>query len=215
MRTQTLGLSGSVFWKRSLIAAIATAAIALRETMALSQPIPSPETILARSIDYHDPERKLLNSPLRFQLLETRPGRPDRSTSLQIDVPQEKFKAVSRFDDSTVVEYGVEREKSWVTINGSKEFSQQMARKFRATPQRAFFMRNYYTYLYGVPTKLQDPGTRLATAAKTVFQDKEVLALRVTYDKAVGSDVWYFYFDPKTFALCGYRFYHDEREGDG
>jgi hypothetical protein len=216
MRIHAFGFSGLRFWKRCRVTAITIGAIGFRVAAGLSQSIPSPETILARSIAYHDPEHKLLNSSLRFQLLETRPGRPDRKTQLEIDVPHEKFRAVSRLDDSTVVEYVAEGEMSWVTLNGSNEFSEQMARKFRATPQRALFMRNYYTYLYGLPTKLTDAGTRLATdTVLTTFQRKEVVALRVTYDKRVGSDTWYFYFDPKTFALRGYRFYHDESKRDG
>jgi len=31
----------------------------------------------------------------------------------------------------------------------------------------------------------------------------------------VGKDIWYFYFDKKTVALIGYRFYHDESKNDG
>ena len=77
-------------------------------------------------------------------------------------------------------------------------------------------MRNYYTYLYGLPMKLKDPGTQLPSeTAVTTFQGQDVFALRVTYDENVGTDTWYFYFHPRTFALVGYRFYHDESKADG
>ena len=39
--------------------------------------------------------------------------------------------------------------------------------------------------------------------------------LRVTYDEGVGDDTWYFYFDPRSYALVGYRFYHDPAKNDG
>jgi hypothetical protein len=42
-----------------------------------------------------------------------------------------------------------------------------------------------------------------------------LLEIKVTYDPEVGADIWYFYFDPSTFALSGYRFYHDESKNDG
>lgn len=42
-----------------------------------------------------------------------------------------------------------------------------------------------------------------------------MLQIKVTYDAAVGGDIWYFYFDPSSFALSGYRFYHDESLNDG
>jgi len=37
----------------------------------------------------------------------------------------------------------------------------------------------------------------------------------VTYDPEVGDDIWYFYFHPETYALVGYRFYHNESANDG
>jgi len=42
-----------------------------------------------------------------------------------------------------------------------------------------------------------------------------LLEIKVTYDPSVGKDIWYFYFDPTTYALRGYRFYHDEAKNDG
>ena len=37
----------------------------------------------------------------------------------------------------------------------------------------------------------------------------------MTYDPTVGEDIWYFYFHPTTYALIGYRFYHEEAKNDG
>ena len=73
-----------------------------------------------------------------------------------------------------------------------------------------------FLYLYGLPMKLRDPGTRLDPRVKeTSFQGKPAYELRVTYDKSVGTDTWYFYLDRKTCALIGHRFHHDEAAGDG
>ena len=41
------------------------------------------------------------------------------------------------------------------------------------------------------------------------------MVLKATYDKEVGSDTSYFYFDPKTYAMEVYQFYHDESKNDG
>jgi hypothetical protein len=76
-------------------------------------------------------------------------------------------------------------------------------------------MRNYYSYLWGLPMKLQDPGTQLGRVTATKFEGRPVYDLRVTYDAGVGGDVWYFYFDQETYALVAYRFYHDEAKNDG
>ena len=102
------------------------------------------------------------------------------------------------------------------TLDGSKEFTEQEAHDFRLTPERARSMRNYYTYLWGLPMKLRDPGTRISQqATDSRYQKKRVWEVRVTYDESVGKDTWYFYFDQETYALVGYRFYHDETANDG
>ena len=76
--------------------------------------------------------------------------------------------------------------------------------------------RNRDLFLWGLPMKLTDPGTRLDPKVKeTRFEGKAVYELRVTYDQSVGSDTWYFFFGRETCALVGHRFHHDESAGDG
>jgi len=77
-------------------------------------------------------------------------------------------------------------------------------------------MKNYYTYLYGLPMKLKDSGTIINEKVKReIFKNKEYLILKVNYTEAIGKDTWYFYFDPSTYALEVYQFYHDEAKNDG
>ena len=40
------------------------------------------------------------------------------------------------------------------------------------------------------------------------------MVLKATYDTSVGSDVWYFYFDPETYAMEVYQFYKTDDKGD-
>ena len=77
-------------------------------------------------------------------------------------------------------------------------------------------MRNYYLYLWGLPMKLKDPGTIIDPEVHNKsFNGKPAKVARVTYEREVGNDTWYFYFDPTTSELIGYQFYHDEAKGDG
>ncbi len=77
-------------------------------------------------------------------------------------------------------------------------------------------MKDYYTYLYGLPMKLNDPGTNLdPKTEKKTFKGKDYLVLKVTYDAEIGKDTWYFYFDPTTYAMEVYQFYQDESKNDG
>jgi hypothetical protein len=64
--------------------------------------------------------------------------------------------------------------------------------------------------------KLKDPGAQIdPKTERVVFHGKESIRMRVTYDPSVGSDTWYFYFNPENYALIAYQFYHNEAIGDG
>jgi hypothetical protein len=94
--------------------------------------------------------------------------------------------------------------------------SEEQINKFSLSCERANMYKNYYTYLYGLPMKLKDKGTIIhQKVTKTKFKGKDYLVLKATYKKEVGKDTWYFYFDPTTYAMKGYRFYHDESKNDG
>ena len=76
--------------------------------------------------------------------------------------------------------------------------------------------QNYYTYLYGLPMKLKDAGTIIdENIILKEFNGENYLVLKVTYEKEVGKDTWYFYFDQTTYALKRYQFFHDESKNDG
>ena len=67
-----------------------------------------------------------------------------------------------------------------------------------------------------MPMKLCDKGTIIEESVmQETFNRKESLVVKVNYKPEVGTDTWYFYFDPQTYALTGYRFCHDESQNDG
>jgi len=102
-----------------------------------------------------------------------------------------------------------------MTLDGRSELSDKEREEHRLSCDRLRLMRNYYIYLWALPMKLRDPGTQLGAVTATTFAEQPVWGLRVTYDEAVGKDIWYFYFDRQSAALVGYRFYHDESKNDG
>ncbi len=179
-----------------------------------AQEISGPE-LLERSIAFHDPAGnwKTFRGTLHIEL--TMPGRPDRSSEVTIDLPKQYF-------ESRVTREGNTTERTLIkgvcefSLNGDTAPSEVAIKEHRGDCQRTKLMRNYYTYLYGLPMKLKDPGTNIhEKIARKTFKGKEYLVLKVTYDEAVGSDTWYFYFDPETHAMEVYQFFKDERKNDG
>ncbi len=195
---------------------VSSLAVFLFGTFGVGEELPSAATLLERSIHYHDPDGRWMSEPHRLVLRETRPNGPSRKTTVVIDNHRNALELARHTDDGQKVELSVEGNRVRALLNGSTEFSEEEGELHRISPTRAIFWRNYYAYLYGLPMKLRDPGTRLDPKARvSTFQGREAYELRVTYDEGVGSDTWYFYLDPKTFALIGYRFYHDESKNDG
>jgi len=180
---------------------------------ALAAEVPSAEDLLAASVAHHDPDGRFLTEAWCLSLEETRPTAEDRRTELVIDVPGQRFEMDRRTEQHTTGIIDGER-CEWA-LEGRSDLTDAEREEHRLTCDRLRTMRDYYTYLWGLPMKLGDDGTRLGEVAETTFMGQPVHGLRVTYDPEVGGDTWYFYFDPDSAALVGYRFYHDEAANDG
>lgn len=191
-----------------------TLILLLIANMAFAQQI-TPAQLIERSIQYHDPEGKWGNGMLELQLEETRPGGTTRYSDVKIDIPNEYFSLQQKNGDAEIVRT-VQKGECTHAYQGSSDIPAETLEKLRLTCDRTIFMRDYYTYLWGLPMKLKDPGTILGDEVKeTDFFGTKALEIKVSYDAEVGGDTWYFYFHPKNYKLVGYRFYHDESKNDG
>jgi len=180
-----------------------------------STEVPGASVVVERSIAYHDPQG--LWGSARFQLVfrETRPDGSERRTRVRFSNALDSFEILTDRDEAQI-EGLMAGDECVLTLNGSTEFSDEEREEHRLTCERLRWLRNYYTYLWGLPMKLRDPGARLdAQVTDAWYQNLPVWSVRVTYDESVGSDTWYFYFDQQSYALVGYRFYHDEAKRDG
>ena len=148
-----------------------------------------------------------------FTVLLSTPNSKSRTSIITIDLPNEYFnvKATKGIETTS---YIIDKNKCKMIYNDVVLDSIQAKAK-NMSCDRATLYKNYYTYLYGLPMKLKDPGTNLSeTVEKTSFKGKDYLVLKVTYDETVGSDVWYFYFDPKTYAMEVYQFFKTDENGN-
>lgn len=167
----------------------------------------SPQELLNKAIAYHDPNGNWPSFNDSFSVSMATPQRSTRTTLIHINLPEARFTAAAT-QDGLQTTYSV--------INGQCQVRVSDPDAQVPDCQRAVMYKDYYTYLYGLPMKLKDPGTILPEAVLTkTFKGKEYLVLKVSYDAAVGSDVWFFYFDPITYAMEVYQFYKGDPAGDG
>lgn len=174
----------------------------------------SSDDIIKRSIVYHDPTNQLSDQKATFHFTETRPNGADRKSKISLYPKKEQFEMSRQSNGVTVITKGKKGSYTY-TLDG-KSPNEEEIEKYRLNKSRSQSMQNYYHYLWYMPMKLNDPGTIIADEATIKdFFGKQALEIKVTYDPSVGSDIWYFYFDPTSYALIGYRFYHDEAANDG
>lgn len=170
---------------------------------------------LDKVIAHHDPNNNWPTFKGDLVVTMSTPNKEDRVTDIHIDIPKSIFVLSNTVDG---------KKRTTKIINDSVSFfiydkeirNTSEKKKLKFNKERALFMRNYYTYLYGLPMKLKDKGTIVDPKlySKTINK-KWYKVIKVTYDKEVGKDTWYFYFNPKSLDMEMYQFFHDESKNDG
>lgn len=173
------------------------------------------QELLAKAIQYHDPNGNWATFNGSLQITMETPKNPNRVSMININLPKEYFYVKATRAEKTT-EYTVEKNDCKITFNGQTELSEAIKKENNLSCERANLFKNYYTYLYGLPMKLKDEGTIIdSKVQRKTFKGKEYLVLKATYKESVGKDTWYFYFDPKTYAMEVYQFFKDESKNDG
>jgi len=154
-----------------------------------AEPVTGRDYIL-KSIQYHDPAGNWPEIKGTLIIQDSLPaGRDSRFYEVSLDNSQSKMAYMIQGLQYTVWNDSVE------VLEGEIE------------EERALRMRNYYSYLWGLPMKLMDPGTEIEDSVKTEILDGQSYhVVRVPYEK----DIWYFYLEPETYRMAAYKFYQDE-----
>lgn len=169
--------------------------------------------LLEKAINYHDPNSNWPTFSGNFKVTMTSPKRSKRVSDVNINLPSEFF-SVTAVKDSVVTTYTVGKNSCRLFYN-EKELTEAEGEDIKMTCKGANMYKNYYTYLYGLPMKLKDAGTIIdPKVERKIFKGKQYLVLKATYDDKIGTDVWYFYFNPKTYAMEVYQFFKTDQKGN-
>ena len=197
------------YWKSlALISFVLSSIQLLGQDLSASQ-------LLDKAIQYHDPSGNWPSFQGEMTEVMNTPDDSDRVTRIKIDLPNQYFEAAATKDEE-VITHIVDKGECKISPADAERIATLEEPPKRSHCDLSTLYKDYYTYLYGLPMKLKDPGTILdPVVLKKTFKGKEYLVLKVTYDEAVGSDVWFFYFDPSTYAMEVYQFYKGDPEGVG
>lgn len=168
--------------------------------------------LLEKAIQFHDPNGNWNTFKGELFLTMETPKNVDRKSKINIDLPNQYFSVLVK-RDTIITEFIVDKENCSFSLNGKQDLSEDLKKKYILNCERAELYKNYYTYLYGLPMKLKDDGTIIhQKVEKLQFKGKDYLVLKATYNKEVGKDTWYFYFNPETFAMEVYQFFKDTKD---
>ena len=173
------------------------------------------QEVLKKSIAFHDPKGNWasLHQKLYFHAKEK--DNDNIREEVLLDNRATYFCHISRADGKTIEKEMLDT-LAIGRINGDTAMSGEDRKKYRLMPRQIKSARNSYVFLYGLPMKLMDKGTMLNDTVRIdTFNGKKYLVLSVKYEKGVGTDTWFHYINPQTFALEGYRFNHNRQPNDG
>ena len=149
--------------------------------------------LLEKAIEYHDPNGNWATFSGTFNVTMKTPTKSDRHSIISIDLPNEYFQLFAA-QDKTSYQYTLQDQKCNINFNGHIA-TEEEKKANNLSCERAKMYQDYYTYLYGLPMKLKDAGTIIHNkVALKKFKGKDYLVLKVSYEKEVGEDTWYFYF---------------------
>lgn len=171
--------------------------------------------LLDKSIAYHDPSGAWKQFKGLFTMVMQDPDGHERISEIRLDFSRQYYKG-THYQNGDTIEKTWNKGECMFLFNGSKNFDEITKKRNRLSCESVLWDRDYYTYLLGLPMKLKDPGTLIDPLVQIKnFMGKKALVLKVNYTEEVGKDTWYFYFNPETFALQAYQFFHEEAKNDG
>ena len=174
------------------------------------------EQLLEKAIQFHDPDNNWSTFSGTFLVTMETPNQSPRKSKITINLPNEYFRVRAKRDSISNI-YELNKGKcstSTIGLQFKKELTEEeWKKKIEEDCKKANLYKNYYTYLYGLPMKLKDEGTIIhQKVEKRNFKGKEYLVLKVSYPKEIGTDTWYFYFNPTTYAMEVYQFFKDAKD---
>ncbi|WP_460923303.1 DUF6503 family protein [Pontibacter brevis] len=168
--------------------------------------------LLQNTLAYHDPEGNWQELKTRLYLSSADTAGQESSFEIEMDNSTGYFAHISRENGKEAVK-GIANGKEFYLLDGSQNISAEDRENYNLTPEDLKWVHSFYGYLYGLPMKLTDDGVHVKDAADAEeLEGKTYRVLQVNYDAAVGTDNWFFYLNPETYAMEAYRFNHGQPE---
>ena len=173
------------------------------------------QQLLDKTIAFHDPQNNWSKLKAHLYLASTDTAGKESPFELEMDNAAGYFCHITHEGGKEIAK-GMNNGKEFYLIDGKEQVSDADRKKYELTPEGVKWVHSFYGYLYGLPMKLTDKGVNVSdTVTNEQINGKNYQVLHVSYDPAVGKELWNFYLDANTNALEGYRFYYPGKPNEG
>lgn len=158
----------------------------------------SNEEIISRTIEFHDPYNNwhTLRAEFHFDSQFSFADSTQEDIVVQIEVAENNFKYDNKYRKVAL---------SYPRDTCMQESENGSCEQYRWT-------KNFYTYIWGLPMKLKDPGIHPEKETKkTFFNNYKCHVVPVHYEK----ENFLFYIDTANFQLRGFEFHKNDSSGKG
>lgn len=170
----------------------------------------SDSELLKKTLAYHDPQGNWSTLKTRLFIISSDTAGQEHAFEIELDNATGYFAHISRQDGKELVK-GFADGKEFYLLDGKQEIGEEDRKKYGLTSESLKWVHSFYPYLYGLPMKLTDKGVQATdVAAAEELEGKRYHVVQVNFEPSVGSDNWFFYFEPDTYAMKAYRFNHGE-----
>ena len=187
-------------------------------TTNLPAQLPTGPEVVAAAIQHHDPKGRwseLAFSANRQTSTEVDGQQVENSAAFRIDNRNGTFAGRAKYDDIPYL-HVVTADTCFGVLENPIFAQGYDIREGLLGCESATRMYHFFSYMLGVPMKLNDPGTQIQEKVQRKEMDgKACYEVKVTYPPAIGEETWLFYFQESDYQLVAAQFYKDARTKDG
>lgn len=171
--------------------------------------------LLARSLEYHDPQESWGVTPLQMTWTSIRPGGKAGSV-YEIEITADGDFLMHGNRSGRQLEYMVVGGEAHVSVDGDTSPNEETRKQMAIWSDDEFFWRDYAGFLGSVPMNLPTADAYIhPKVVETTLDGRAVLAFDMTFEPEVGKDTYTFYFEQESARLVGLRFYRNDPSSDG
>jgi len=172
--------------------------------------------LLEQSKKYHDPSGNWNQLDWKLHIQEPRLQNPARYSRISLNNDNGAFELL-RNREQSISSHKIDADgNAEVLLDGSKDFSKELAEEYRLDASRNQGYREFYQMMYGLPMSLTDDLVAEMKAAETVtFNQQEAYKIQIKLKEAMIGQYWRIFLSTENHKIIGLEIFKEENAAAG